>query len=140
MTLSSISNLLPFWYVNAIILLSNSVLRVPQNIKLLGSTFNKEAQDSLGVKVYNTSDYCWYWLSTKIHWTKTTSTTSRIGTFSTFFVFSINCIVLPLDIWYYDIHWYPSRYCGPSISSGVCSSSLYPPFVLNTNLLLVLLM
>ena len=36
------------------------------------------------VKVYNTPDFCRYWLSTKLHWTKTSSTTSRIGISSTF--------------------------------------------------------
>ena len=36
------------------------------------------------VKVYNTSDFCWYWLSTKLHWTKTSSAASRNGIFSPF--------------------------------------------------------
>ena len=32
------------------IILSNSVLKVPKNIKLLGSTFNKEVEDLLDAK------------------------------------------------------------------------------------------
>ena len=78
----------------------------------------------MGVKVYNTSEFCWYWLSTKLQWTKTASTTSRLGTFSPFFVLSINFFVLPNNF----------------VVSGVCNSSFYPSFILNTSLLLILLM
>ena len=47
-----------------------------------------------------------------------------LGMFSPFFVLSINYFVLPSNF----------------IISGVCNSSLYPSFILNTKLLLFLLM
>ena len=68
----------------------------------------------------NTSEFCWYWLSTKLNETKTTSSTSRLGMFSPFFVFSVSYFVLPNNF----------------IVSDVFSSSLYQSFVLNTDLLI----
>ena len=70
--------------------------------------------------MFNTSDFCWYWLFTKSHWTKTTS---RLGTFSPFFDLLIY-FVLPNNF----------------LVSGFCNSSLYPSFILKINLLLILLM
>ena len=61
--------------------------------------------------------------STKLHWTKTTSTTSSLGAFSPFFVWPINFFVLPDNF----------------TVSGVCNSDLYQTFIFNTNLLLILL-
>ena len=57
-----------------------SVIYVFQKINVLDSTFHRCAFiiDLLGVKQYNTSDFCWSWLSTKFHWTKVISTTSRL--------------------------------------------------------------
>ena len=59
--------------------------------------------------MYDTSDFCWYCLSTKLHWTKTTLTTSRLGTFSPFFVSFIIFLELPNNF----------------IVSGVFNSILY---------------
>ena len=70
--------------------------------------------------MFNTSDFCWYWLFTKSHWTKTTS---RLGTFSPFFDLLIY-FVLPNNF----------------LVSGFRNSSLYPSFIIKTNLLLILLM
>ena len=70
--------------------------------------------------MFNTSDFCWYWLFTKSHWTKTTS---RLGTFSPFFNLLIY-FVLPNNF----------------LVSGFRNSSLYPSFIIKTNLLLILLM
>ena len=70
--------------------------------------------------MFNTSDFCWYWLFTKSHWTKTTS---RLGTFSPFFDLLIY-FVLPNNF----------------LVSGFLNSSLYPSFIIKTNLLLILLM
>ena len=66
--------------------------------------------------------FFWYWLFTKLNCTKTTTTTLRLCTFSPFFVLSI--------------------FCSPNIFMvpGVRNSNLYPSFVLNTYLLLILLM
>ena len=75
------------------------------------------------VKVYKTLDFCWYWSSTKLHWTKSTSTKSRTGTFSPSFILHINFFVLPNNF----------------MASGVCNSSLYPSFILDSSLLLILL-
>ena len=74
--------------------------------------------------MYNTADFYWYCSSTRLHWTKTTSATSRVGIISPSFVLSIKFPVLPYNF----------------IVEGVFNSSLYQSFVLNTNLLLVLLM
>ena len=38
-------------------MLSNIVLSAFKNTKLLGYTFNRRAQDLLGLKVYNNSDF-----------------------------------------------------------------------------------
>ena len=55
---------------------------------------------------------------------KTTLTTSKLGTFSPSFVLSINYFVLPNNF----------------IVLGVCNYSLHLSFILDTNLLLILLM
>ena len=60
----------------------------------------------------------------KLYWTNTASTTSRFGTFSPFFILSINCFGLPNNL----------------IVSGVFNSELCPSFILNSNLLLILFM
>ena len=43
----------------------------------------------MSLKVYQTLDFYWYGLSTSLDETKTTSTTSRLGTFSQSLVLSI---------------------------------------------------
>ena len=44
--------------------------------------------------MYNPSDFLCYCLSTKLHWARTTSTISRLDTFSLLFVLYVNIIVL----------------------------------------------
>ena len=58
-----------------------------KNTKLIVSTSNRQTKNLLDVKVHNTSEFCWYWLSAKLQWTKTTWIISRLGIFSSFFVF-----------------------------------------------------
>ena len=94
LTLSSISNSLPFWSINFMKIFSNSIIYVFSNTKLLGLISNKYALNLLGIIVHNTSDFYWYWLWAKLHWTKTTPTISRLGNFSPFFVLCINFFVL----------------------------------------------
>ena len=67
------------------------------------------------LKVYNISDFCWYWLSTNLHCSKFTWATSRFGPFSPSFVLSIIFFVLPTYF----------------IVQSVCNSSFYPSFNLN---------
>ena len=74
--------------------------------------------------MYNTADFYYYCSSTRLHCTKTSSATSSVGIISPSFVLSIKFPVLPYNF----------------IVEGVFNSSLYQSFVLNTNLLLVLLM
>ena len=93
LTLSSISNSLSFWTVNLITISSNF------SLNYLARHLTNKHKIYLYfivyiIKLYNTSDSCWYWSSTKLHWTKTTLTTSRLGGFSPFFIFSINFSVL----------------------------------------------
>ena len=114
LTLSSISTGLSFWYVGVIIISSNSVL--------LCFTFSRYGWDLLRLKVFDTSSFCWYCLSTKLHWTKTTPTTSRL------FHHSLFCLLIFCVL--------PSIF----MVSCICSCMLYPPFISNTTLLLILLM
>ena len=93
------------------------------NTRLLVKHFADRHKILLGVKAYNTWDFCWYWLSIKLNWSKTTSTTLRLGTFSKFYILSINFFALLNNF----------------IISAVCNSILYPSFVLKTNLLLILI-
>ena len=98
-----------------------SLLQLLKNTKLFGSAFNIWAKDFLSIKVFNTPEFCWYWLSNKLHWTKTIS---RLITFS----HSLFCQFIFLC------------YQNNFMVSGVHNSSLYLSFILNTNLLLFLLM
>ena len=70
-----------------------------------------------------TSDFRWYWLSSKWFKTKATLTTSRLIKFL-HFLFCKLFLVLPNNLMVKDF----------------CSSSLYLYFILNTNLLLILLL
>ena len=97
---SSVSNSPLFWTVNVIVILSNSVLKDFKSTTLFVSTFNRYPKDLLSIKVYNTSDFCWYWLCTKLHYTKTTSNTLRLGIFSAF----LFCLLIFLC--YQIISWF----------------------------------
>ena len=52
------------------------------------------------MKVHNISNFCWFWLTSKLHCGKITSNTSRLGTFSPFFV----CLIIFLC--YQIISWF----------------------------------
>ena len=124
MTLTFTSNGLPFWFVNVVIISSNSVLEVSKiRNYLIQHLTNKHniylLWKCIILQIFIDIDYLLNYIGLKLF-----STTSRIGTFSLFYVFCINLFVLPSNF----------------IVSGACNSSLYLSFILKTNLLLILLM
>ena len=107
-TLSSISNGLLLWPVILWLFHQSQSLKFSKTLNCMVLHLTNQNK-ILRIKVYNTLDFCCYWLSTKLHCTETISNTSRLGTFSPFFVLSINFFVLPNNfivsgVWIYCLY------------------------------------
>ena len=63
----TISNGILIWSVNVILILSDLVLKLFKSTKLLRSKYKQASISLFGIKVCNTSDCCWYWLSSKLY-------------------------------------------------------------------------
>ena len=57
--LSAISSGLEFWYVNYTLAYENSESNVFKNIKVLVEVSNNWLNDSLGINIYKTLEFCW---------------------------------------------------------------------------------
>ena len=82
--LSSIARGLEFWSVNGTSIYENSKLKVFKDIIFLGEMCNNSPIHLSGTNVYNTLEFCWQLLLTKLQSTNTTSVISKLVTYSPF--------------------------------------------------------
>ena len=118
--LSSISRGSLFWLVKQISINENSALAVFKYIKDSGLILIRWPNWTSGTKEYNTLDFCWWVLLTKLQWTKTTSA---------LFIFGTSSQSLSLLTSFFELL---NNFCVFSVNS-----SLYLVFILNVILFFI---